>query len=362
MLWFLLARCFSTLLQLLLLSRQTDRSKDLQILLLRRQLDIAQRKLDKPIRLSRTEKFLLALLTVKFKQMTRLSVSQLQDVILIFQPSTVLKWHRELVRRKWTYRQRSRGGRPKIGAELESLIVRLAHENDWGNGKIAGELLKLGYKVSDQTIANILKRHGIPPLPKRRPSLSWHHLMAHYKDQILACDFFTVETLFLQTVYVLFFIELGSRRVHLAGCTTRPRGTWVAQQARQMVWQIAEDDTRIRFLLRDNDSKFITSFDTVFASQHIEVIRTPYQAPNANAYAERWVRSVREECLDKLLILNQAHLRRVLRDYIDYYNTARPHQGIEQQIPVPRPSAQQQGNVRCRTVLGILNDYWRDAA
>jgi putative transposase len=362
MLWFLFARCFSALLQLLLLSRQTDRSKDLQILLLRRQLDIAQRKLDKPIRPSRTEKFLLALLTVKFKQMTRLPINKLQDVILIIQPTTVLKWHRDLVRKKWTYRQRSRGGRPKIDAELESLIVRLAHENDWGNGKIAGELLKLGYKVSDQTIANILKRYGIPPLPQRRPSLSWYHLMSHYKDQILACDFFTVETLFLQTVYALFFIELGSRRVHLAGCTTRPSGTWVAQQARQMVWQIQDDDARMRFLLRDNDSKFTTSFDTVFASEHIEVIRTPYKAPNANAYAERWVRSVREECLDKLLVLNQAHLRRVLRDYIDYYNTARPHQGIGQQIPEPRPIRKKLGNIRCRTTLGILNDYYRDAA
>lgn len=300
MLWFLLTRCFSILLQLLLLSRQTDRIKDLQILLLRHQLDIAQLKFDKPLRPSRTEKFLLALLTVKFKQMTRLPVNKLQDVILIFQPTTVLQWHREMVRRKWTYRQPSRGGRPKIGAELESLIVRLAHENDWGNGKIAGELLKPGCKVSDQTIANSLKRHGIPPLPQRRPSLSWHHRIAHYKDQILACDFFTVET-FLQIVYVLFFIELGSRRVHLAGCTTRPRGTWVAQQARQMVWQIQDDDARIRFLLRDNVSKFTTSFDAVFASEHIEVIRTPYQAPNANAYGEHWVRSVREECLDKLL-------------------------------------------------------------
>jgi putative transposase len=131
MLWFLLARCFSSLLQLLLLSRQTDRTKDLQILLLRRQLDIAQRKLDKPIRPSRTEKFLFALLTVKFKQMTCLPINKLQDVILILQPITVLKWHRELVRRKWTYRQRSRGGRPKTDAELERLIVRLAHENDW---------------------------------------------------------------------------------------------------------------------------------------------------------------------------------------------------------------------------------------
>jgi putative transposase len=122
-------------------------------------------------------------------------------------------------------------GRPRTDAELEHLVLQLARENDWGNGKIASELLKLGYVLSDETVAHILKRHGIPLLPQRRPSLSWRHLMTHYKDQILACDFFTIETLFLQTVYVLFFIELGSRRVHLAGCTTHPTAAWVAQHA-----------------------------------------------------------------------------------------------------------------------------------
>lgn len=360
--WYLLGQCFSVLLELLLLSCQTDRAKDLQILLLRRQLAIAQRKLDKPLRPTRHEKFILALLTAKFKSITNHRVTQLQDMIQIFQPATVLKWHRELVRRKWTDRQRSRGGRPRTDMDLEGLVLQLARENDWGNGKIAGELLKLGYALSDETIANILKRHGIPPLPQRRPSLSWRHLMTHYKDQILACDFFTVETLFLQTVYVLFFMELGSRRVHLAGCTTHPTGAWVAQQARQLIWQREEDDQRMRFLLHDNDRKFTASFDTVFASEHIEVIRTPYRAPNANAYAERWVRSVREECLDKLLILDQAHLRRVLRDYVGYYNTAHPHQGIDRQIPVPRPGTEPVGLVRCRVILGILNDYYRNAA
>jgi putative transposase len=279
----------------------------------------------------------------------------------VFHPATVFKWHREMVRRKWTYRQRSGGGRPRTDTELEHLVLQLARENDWGNGKIAGELLKLGYALSDETVANILKRYGIPPLPQRRPSLSWRHLMTHYKEQILACDFFTVETLFLETVYVLFFMELGSRRVHLAGCTTHPTGAWVAQQARQVVWQLEEEDRPMRFLLHDNDSKFTASFGTVFASEHIEVIRTPYRAPNANAYAERWVR-VREECLDKLLVLNERHLRRVLRRYIDYYNTARPHQGIAQQSPVPRPGTESRGAIQCRTILGILNDYYRNAA
>ena len=141
---------------------------------------------------------------------------------------------------------------------------------------------------------------------------------------------FTVETLFLRTLYVFFFIELGSRRVRFAGCTSHPTGTWVTQKARQILWQLEEQDQPLRFLIHDNDSKFTSSFDAVFASVQMKVIHSPIRAPNANAYAERWGRTVREECIGKLLILNEDHLRHVMRDYIDDYNSARPHQGIEQ--------------------------------
>jgi hypothetical protein len=245
---------------------------------------------------------------------------------------------------------------------VERLVLRLARANDWGNGKIEGELRKLGLEISDQTVANILKCYGIPPLPQRRPSLSWRQLMTHYKQQLIACDFFTVETLFLQTLYVFFFLELGTRRVHFAGCTAHPTSAWVTQQARQFFWAMDEHKPPLRFLIHDRDTKFCSSFDAVFASEHIKIIRTPVRAPNANAYAERWVRSVREECLDKLLILNEAHLRRVMRDYIDYYNNARPHQGIGQQTPVPQPERKQAGAIHYRSVLGIINDYYYDAA
>jgi putative transposase len=187
--------------------------------------------------------------------------------------------------------------------------------------------------------------------------------MTHYKDQLLACDFFTVETLFLQTLYVLVFIEIGTRRVHFAGCTAHPNGVWVAQQARQIMWELADRELPIRFLIRDNDKKFTEAFDAVFRSQGIDVIPTPVRAPNANAFMERWIRSAREECLDKLLIINEAHLRRVMREYIVFFNTARPHQGLAQQIPIPKTSDQGQGPVRCRNVLGgIIHDYYRDAA
>jgi hypothetical protein len=187
-------------------------------------------------------------------------------------------------------------------------------------------------------------------------------LMTHYKDQLLACNFFTIDTLFLQTLCIDSH-RTGSRRVPFVGCTAHPDKAWSTQQARQVMWALDEREPAIRFLIRDNDKKFSHAFDTVFRSAGIEVIPTPCCAPNTNAFAERWIRSVREECLDKLLILDQAHLRRVMREYITFFNTARPHQGIGQQILVLPASRATSGPVRCRKVLGgILHDYYRDVA
>jgi putative transposase len=363
MIWFMVLQLASTLVELVRLARQSESEKDLEILLLRRQLAIYERKQTRPMRLTRSEKLTLVVLATKLKATTGRTIKQMKDVIRIVKPATVFGWHRELVRRKWTYRQQNRGGRPRTDLEIERLVVPLARENDWGNGRIEGELLKLGIDISDETVANILRRHGIPPLPDRTPSLSWRHLMTHYKDQLLACDFFTVETLFLRTIYVLVFIEIGTRRVHFAGCTTNPTGAWVTQQARQLVWELEERKPAIRFLIRDNDTKFTDAFDTVFRSEGIDVIPTPYRAPNANAYMERWIRSAREECLDKVLIINQTHLQRVMREYVEFFNMARPHQGIDQQIPIPQIDHRISGPVRSRKVLGgIIRDYYRDAA
>jgi putative transposase len=184
-----------------------------------------------------------------------------------------------------------------------------------------------------------------------------------HQDQLLACDFFTVETLFLKTIYVLFFIELGTRRVHLAGCTTNPTATWVTQQARQLSWQIQDGEIAARYLIRDRDSKFVPAFDAVFQSEGVTIIRTPYRAPNANAVAERWIRSVRQECLDHLLIIGEAHLRRVLAVYVSFYNQARPHQRLGQRTPVTSSSPVRHGPIRCRTLLGgLLRSYDREAA
>jgi hypothetical protein len=243
------------------------------------------------------------------------------------------------------------------------LVLRLARENPaWGYGKIQGELKKLGYRVSITTVARFLRRHHRLPAPQRAGSVGWRQLMRHYKDQLLACDCFTVETLFLKTVYVLVFIEVGPRRVHIAGYTTHPTTEWVTQQARQLVWMLQEQNASVRFLIHDRDSKFTRSFDTVFASESIHVIRTPSCAADANAFAERWVRTICEECLDKLSILNEGHLGRTLRTYVDYYNRRRPHPGIGQQTPLPDCDPLRTGRIDRRDILGgILHDYDRVA-
>lgn len=361
MVWLAFSHIFSTILELVHIGRLSEKDKDLEIMILRHQLDVMTRLQTKPVKPNRVEKLTLAVLTKKLKQSTNLSTRQLRDIIRIIKPETVIRWHRELVRHKWTQEHKIKGGRPRISQEIESLTVRLAQENiRWGYAKIEGELLKLGHKVSISTVRNVLDRNGIVPAPVRHGSIGWRTLIGHYKEQLLACDFFTVETIFLRTVYVLVFIELGTRRVHLAGVTSHPEGFWVAQQARQLIWEFEETDSSFLCLIRDNDKKFTNAFDTVFESSNIHIIPTPIKAPNANAYSERWVRTVRQECLDHLLIVNESHLRRVLREFLAYYNARRPHQGLEQQSPIPRTNQVEIGIVTRHRVLGaIINDYFR---
>ncbi len=308
---------------------------------------------------------MLVILVGNLTTMSTKGRNRLTELVCLFKPDTLLKWHRELVRRKWTFRNRAVRGRPSITAELETLVLQLAKENPtWGYGKLQGELLKLGYTISRSTIRDVLKRRRIPPAPERsRRGSSWSTFLAHYQGQLLACDFFTVETAWLKTIYVLFFIEIGSRQIHLAGCTTNPTSSWVTHQARHLSWKIQDGTLAIRFLIHDRDTKFPVSFDTVFTSEDVKIIRTPVRAPNANAYAERWIRSIREECLDKVVILNERHLYRVLTAYVDYFNTARPHQGIAQQCPVPVENVPRTGPIERRDILGgVLHDYRRRAA
>lgn len=337
-----------------------NRDKDLEIIILRQQVRILQRKAKSPPRISDPERVILAILTHKISPSTKDARKQLDQLIMIFKPDTVLGWHRALVRRKWTFRRKGKLGRPEISSELEALVVRLAKENlGWGYDKIQGELIKLGYDLSATSVRNILKQHRISAASERSSS-SWRSFLGHYKAQIPACDFFTVETIWLKTIYVLFFIELGTRRVHLAGWTTNPNATWVTQQARQLVWYLKDDPRQLAYLIHDNDKKFSSSFDTVFYAEGIKIIHTPFRAPRANAFAERWVRSIREECLDHILILNENHLGRVLKEYVEYYNHARPHQGIDQGFPVSGPIRNTRGPVHRRDILGgVIHDYFR---
>jgi putative transposase len=359
-----LVLCFSALILDLLATVSTPpNEKDLQIILLRQQLRILERKLKTKPRLSRPEKLMLVSIFTRLKAQTGNWHQGLREGFCLFTPDTLLKWHRDLVRRKWTFQHRNRGGRPTMNAEIEALILRLARENPrMGYDKIQGELFKLGYRLGPSAIRNVLKRRRLSPAPLRGRS-SWRTFLNHYRMQVIACDFFTVETICLQTLYVLFFIDLASRRVYIAGCTTSPDSAWVTQQARQLTWTLQDEDIPIRSLIHDRDTKFSGVFDAVFRSEQIQIIRTPFRAPNANAYAERWVRTVRQECLDHLLIVNENHLERVLVEYINFYNARRPHQGIQQQTPIPYAKAKGINLVKSRPILGgIVHDYYASTA
>jgi putative transposase len=232
--WFVLLHLTAFLVDLAIAGRRGDRDQALEIVLLRQQVRLLQRQRPRPPRLTRVEKLTLVALTVALARLADGPRRRLERCVLLFQPDTILAWHRALVRRKWTYRRTNPGGRPTIPAELEVLILRLARENPrWGHRRIQGELSKLGHTVSPSAVRAALRRHRVPPAPQRRAT-TWRDFIRSHKDQPLACDFFTVETLWLKTLHVLFFIEVGTRRVRLAGCTAHPTAAWVTQQARNL--------------------------------------------------------------------------------------------------------------------------------
>jgi putative transposase len=276
-------------------------------------------------------------------------------------PETLMRWHRRLVARRWTYSTRRRG-RPPLERELVALIVRLARENPrWGYQRIAGELAGLGFRASATSVRRVLRRHGLFPAP-RRGGLPWRTFLRQQAQSMIACDFLTVDTVWLKRIYVLFFIELGSRRVHLAGCTSHPDGRWVAQQARNVTMTLAERNQRVRFVIHDRDVKFTGAFDRVFQAEGARVIHTPVQAPNANAYAERFVGTLRRECLDWLLIFTRRQLEWTLRIYIDHYNRQRPHRALDLRPPDPLakpivPHARPAYVHRRDRLGGLLHEY-----
>lgn len=343
---------FSTLLRLLVRSRRSEFTKDVELLVLRHQLAVLRRQQPRP-RLRPADRAFLAALS-------RVLPSQRRQGLIVT-PQTMLRWHRQLVCRRWTQSQRP-PGRPPVERRVRELVLRLARENPrWGYPRIAGELLKLGVRVSPSTVRRLLVAAGLTPAP-RRSGPSWREFLRQQAASMLACDFFTVETITLRRYYVLFFIELGSRRVHLAGCTTNPTGGWVTQQARNLGFTGVFEQTR--FLIHDRDSKFCAAFDEVFRSEGIRVILTPVRAPQANACAERFVRTVRAECLDWLLIAGRSHLEHVLRTYTAHYNAERPHRALALVPPLAGNTAARpaNGKVERHDLLGGLIHEYRAAA
>ena len=344
------------LLELVVLRLRSERSNELEILVLRHQLHVLQRQVARP-RVRPADRLLLAALSRSLPQPAWSS--------FFVSPVTLLRWHRELVARRWTYARRS-VGRPRTGRGVTELVLRLARENPtWGYRRIQGELVGLGIALAPSTVWAILRRRGIGPAP-RRAELSWSEFLRAQASAIIACDFLTVDTVWLRRLYVLFFIELSSRRVHFGGVTANPHERWVTQQGRNLVMTLAERDQPVCFLVRDRDSKFTRGFDEVFRSEGIRVIRTPVRAPQAKAHAERWVGSLRRECLDRTLILGRRQLEQVVRAYISHHNEHRPHRSLDQRPPLakPPPAAPPLPNkIERRDRLGgVIHEYYAIAA
>jgi len=299
----------------------------------------------------------------------KLGKQALPEVASIVKPDTILAWHRQLIAKKFDgSQQRKAAGRPKIDEELEDLVVRMAQENrSWGYDRIAGALAHLGYTISDQTVGNILKRHGIPTAPERKKTTTWNEFIRMHMDVLVATDFFTAEVWpawGLVAYYVLFFIHLASRKVYIAGMTPHPDQRWMMQIARNVTmadWGVL---TPGQYLIHDRDSKYCPAFQRIIDMAGITPVPIPPQSPNLNAYAERWVRSVKEECLSRLILFGERALQRALAEYAMHYHAERPHQGKGNVILMPstRADVRSDGPIGCRERLGGLLKYYDRAA
>ena len=298
----------------------------------------------------------------------RLGRKILGEMANVARPDTILAWYRKLVARKFDGSKARRGpGRPRISREVERLIVRMAKDNrDWGYDRIAGALANLGYEVCDQTVGNVLRRHGLPPAPERQRTTTWSAFIRVHLALLAETDFFTAEVLTLHglvTYYVLFFIHLESRRVDIAGMTVHPDEPWMQQIARNATMEGCGALRDSRYLLHDRDTKYTQSFRAIIASGQVEPLLLPARSPNLNAYVERWVRSVKEECLSKVILFGERSLRRALSEYVEHFHAERNHQGKGNVLLFPRGAKIcRDGPVQCRERLGGLLRYYHQEA
>ena len=324
---------------------------------------ILRDQIKRRVQLSDGERTALAMIGQK------LGKQALQEVAKIVKPDTILAWHRKLVAQKFDGSQKRKApGRPMIDQEIEALVVRMAQENrSWGYDRIVGALENLGYTVSDQTVGNTLKRHGLPPASERQTTTTWQEFIRMHMDVLVAADLFTAEVWTLGgfvTYYVLFFIHLGSRKIHLVGVTPHPNAAWMVQIARNVTMEEWGCLSRGQYLIHDRDTKFCTPFQNLIDDAGVKRVVLPPRSPNLNAYAERWVRSVKDEALSRLILFGERSLRHVLHEYMAHFHHKRNHQGKDNVLLFPTGSQdlKRQGPLQCREWLGGLLKYYERAA
>jgi putative transposase len=318
----ILYRFVRCLLGLTTVLMRRDLSKDAELLVLRHENTVLRRQVAR-VRYTPADRAWLTALS-------RLLPRRRWAAIFPVTPATILAWHRRLVSRKWDYTARRQPGRPSTAAAIKKLVIRMAHENPtWGHRRVQGELVRLGHRIAASTVWQILHDAGIDPAP-RRSGPTWRQFLTAQAQAVLAVDFVHVDTACLRRIYALIAVEHGSRRAHLAGVTAHPTGAWTTQAARNLLMNLGDRVATINFLLRDRDSRFSGAFDAVFAADGIRTLTSPPGAPRANAICERMIGTLRRELLDRVLVLNERHLRRILAIYLHHFNAARPHRTLAQ--------------------------------
>jgi transposase InsO family protein len=302
-----------------------DLSKDAELLVLRHENTVLRRQIPR-VRYTPADRVWLAALS-------RLLPRRRWTEVFAVTPATILAWHRRLVSRKWDYTARRQSGRPTTATPIKNLVMRMATENPtWGHRRVQGELIRLGHHIAASTVWQILHDANIDPAP-RRSGPSWRQFLTAQAKTVLAVDFVHVDTVLLRRIYALIAVEHGSRRTFLVGVSAHPSGAWTTQAARNLLMDLGDRATTLKFLLRDRDSRFTRGFDAVFAADGTRILTSPPRAPRAKAICERMIGTLRRELLDRILIVNQRHLRQVLTTYLHHFNEARPHRALGQLTP-----------------------------